>query len=392
MILDLDRLEPSRGERSGLVTLAVLGAAAAAAGAAMNPDRLWASWLLVGYYSLGLALSGLCLVAIHYTTGASWSVVVRRTAEAMASTLPLGVLLLAVAFLMRPRLYSWTEGLGALAGDPAAVFKRAWLSRSFFLVRAATYVVLWGGFAAAITRRSRRQDADSALRWTKANVRLSAAFLPVFGVTFTLASIDWIMSLEPSWYSTIFAFYNFAGLLQSGLAVLILVTFWMEGRGPLRGVLNAEHRHDLGKLLFALSSFWMYLWFSQYLLIWYANVPEETAYFVRRAQGGWLALQLANVLLNWVVPFVALLSREAKRRRSTLAAIAATVLVGRWLDLYLMIFPSVVGDSPRLAFWEVGTTAGALGCFVLMLVWILRQAPTIPIGDPQLDESLRYEQ
>jgi hypothetical protein len=392
MSLEIGRFEISRGQQVGLVALAVLGAAATAVGAALAPDRLWASWLLSGYYTLGLALSGLCLVAIHYTTGASWSVVVRRTAEAMASTLPLAVLLLAAVFLMRPRLYSWAEWPGVAAADPAAAFKRAWLSRSFFLARAAVYAVLWAGFAAAIARRSRRQDIDSDRRWTHANVRLSAAFLPVFGVTFTLASVDWIMSLEPDWYSTIFAFYNFAGLLQSGLAALILVTFWMEGRGPLRGVLNPEHRHDLGKLLFALSSFWMYLWFSQYMLVWYANVPEETAYFVRRTQGGWLPLLLADVLLNWVVPFVALLSREAKRRRSTLAAIAATVLVGRWLDLYLMIFPSVVGDSPRLAFWEVGTTAGALGCFVLMLVWILRQAPTIPIGDPQLDESLRYEQ
>ena len=387
------RVTLSAAERRGLIALVIVGAAAAGGGATLAPERTWASWLLVGYCALGLGLSGLCFVAIHYTTGASWSVAVRRVAEAISNTLPLAVVLLAVVFVARPQLYSWTKtgGLGP-AGDPALAFRQFWLSRSFFLVRAAVYAVIWIGFALAISRRSRRQDRDGDPRWTRANVRLSAAFLITFSVTFTLASVDWVMSLEPLWYSTIFGVYNFAGLFLSGLAALILVALWLERRGPLLHVLNNEHLHDLGKLLFAFSSFWMYIWFSQYMLIWYANIPEETTYFVRRVHGPWLALLVANVILNWLVPFAMLLRRDLKRRRATLGLVAAIVLVGRWLDVYLMIFPSVAGDVPSIGLWEIGLTAGGIGCFGLVLAWILRGAPAVPVADPQLVDSLQYEQ
>jgi len=250
---------------------------------------------------------------------------------------------------------------------------------------------MWIVFATAICRNSRRQDEDGDRRWTRANTRLSAAFLMVFGVTFTLASVDWVMSLEPLWYSTIFGVYNFAGLFLSGLAAIIVVALWLERRGPLRNVLNDEHLHDLGKLLFGFSTFWMYIWFSQYLLIWYTNIPEETVYFVRRTHGAWLTLFLANIVLNWLGPFVILLRRDTKRQRKTLRRVAAMVLVGRCVDVYLMIFTAIVADVPRLGLWEIGLTAGGIGCFGLVLARILRGAPAVPIADPQLAESLRYE-
>ena len=387
------RLELVPAERLALSAVVLVGAIAGATGITLAPDRAWATWLLVAYYALGVGLSSLCFVAIHYTTGASWSVAVRRVAEALASTLPLAVILLAVVFAVRPQLYPWTRdgGLGP-AGDPALAFKRFWLSRGFFLVRGAMYAAIWIGFALAMSGISRRQDRDGDPRWTRVNVRLSAAFLATFGVTFTLASVDWVMSLEPRWSSTIFGVYHFAGLFLSGLAALILTALWLERRGPLHGVLNDEHLHDLGKLLFAFSSFWMYIWFSQYMLIWYTNLPEETAYFVRRVHGFWLALLLANILLNWLVPFAVLLRRDMKRRRRVLGLVATVVLVGRWLDLYLMIFPSVVGDAPRIGLWEIGLTAGGLGCFGIILVWILRGAAAVPVADPQLADSLQYEQ
>jgi hypothetical protein len=363
---------------------AAIGAVVAAAGALMAPDRMWASWLLVAYYGLGLGLSGLCFVAIHYTTGASWSVAIRRVPEALVGLLPFDAVLLGVVWIVRPQLYPWTASSVEAASSPAMAFKLAWLSRPFFLLRAAAYLVIWIGFAVAIRRASRRQDGDGDRRWTRANVRLSAAFLMVFGVTFTLASFDWVMSLEPLWYSTIFGVYNFAGLFLSGLAAIVLIALWLERAGPLRHVLTDDHLHDLGKLLFAFSVFWMYIWFSQYMLIWYTNIPEETAYFVRRAHGGWFLLFLANVGLNWLVPFTVLLRRDAKRRRQTLGLVAAIVLVGRWLDVYLMIFPAVVGEAPRFGIWELGLTLGGLGGFGLALAWVLKGAPAVPLGDPDL--------
>ena len=294
----------------------------------MGVNLLWAGVLLVSYYATGLGLAGLCFLAIHYTTGAKWSDALRRPAEALASTLPIALALVGVVLVARPQLYQWTRAGFGGAGSELA-FKRFWLSRTFFLERAAGYAVIWTVLALALRRPS---------RWS---VRVSAAFLIVFAVTFTLASVDWIMSLEPMWYSTMFGVYNFAGMFVSGLAAIVLVALWLERTGPLKGVLNDDHLHDLGKLLFAFSVFWMYIWFSQYMLIWYTNIPEETSYFLRRSHGFWLGLSVANVVLNWLVPFAVLLRRDTKRRRTTLALVAAVVLAGRFVDLYLMIFPSV---------------------------------------------------
>jgi hypothetical protein len=390
--VDPTRVRLAPRTHQALIAFAAIGAIVAAAGAVMAPDRMWASWLLVAYYVLGLGLAGLCVVAIHYTAGASWSTPIRRVPEALAGTLPFAAVLLAAVFMARPQLYPWTIASSAAAAvSPALAFKLAWLDRPFFLVRAAVYSLIWIVFAAAIRRASRRQDQDGDRRWTRANVRLSAAFLIVFAFTFTLASFDWVMSLEPLWYSTIFGVYNFAGLFLSGLAAIILVALWLERTGPLQHVLTADHRHDLGKLLFAFSVFWMYIWFSQYMLIWYTNIPEEASYFVRRAHGGWFVLFLANVVLNWLVPFLALLRRDAKRHRQTLALVAAVVLVGRWLDVYLMIFPAVVGETPRIGVWELGLTAGGLGGFGLVLVWVLKAAPIVPVADPDLVEALQHQ-
>lgn len=381
------RVELAKIERLAFGGLAAVGGFTAVLGAMLAPERMWAGWLLVSYYAVGLGLAGLCFVAIQYTTGASWSVAIRRVGEALAGTLPFSLVLLGVVFVVRPELYPWTR-TGAASATLA--FKYLWLNRGFFLVRAGVYSVLWMACAMAIRRNSRRQDDDGDLRWTRANVRLSAVFLAVFGVTFTLASMDWVMSLDPLWYSTIFGVYNFAGLFLGGLAAIIIVVLWLEQKGPLQRIVNDDHLHDLGKLLFAFSSFWMYIWFSQYLLIWYTNISEETSYFVRRTHGAWLALFLANVVLNWLGPFVVLLRRDTKRQRKTLWRVAVMVLVGRWLDLYLMIFPAVVGDAPRIGLWEIGLIAGGTGCFAFVLARILRGAPSVPIADPQLAESLEY--
>jgi hypothetical protein len=239
-------------------------------------------------------------------------------------------------------------------------------------------------------RTSRRQDSDGDAAHTRRNARLSVIFILAFAVTFWLASFDWIMSLEPHWASTIFGVYNFAGMFSSGIAALILLVVWLRRTGPLRDFVNQEHLHDLGKLYFAFSTFWMYIWFSQYMLIWYANITEESAYFVRRQQGAWGTLLVLNVFLNWVVPFLALLSKRVKRNPRTLAKVAAVGLAGRWLDLYLMIAPAAAPGPPRIGPIEIGLTAGACAVFVLLFRRSLRQAEPVPIGDPRLSESLAY--
>jgi len=299
-----------------LAMAAALGAAIAVAGGLVAPERAWAGLLVAALHVLGLGLGGLFFVAIGYATGATWSVALRRVPEALTALIPLGGAAVAAVLLLHPALYPWASGATHLDG-PALAFKAAWLSRPFFLLRAAVYIALWLAFARAIVSTSLRQDADGDAALTARNVRLSIGFLVCFALTVWLASYDWIMSLEPHWYSTIFGVYNFAGLFSSGLAGIIVLVVALQRLGPrqvgpLHGVVTDEHLHDLGKLLFGFSTFWMYIHFSQYMLIWYANIPEETVYFVTRLEGLWEPLFLLNVALNWVVPFAVLLARPRR--------------------------------------------------------------------------------
>ena len=366
--------------------LACAGALALAVGGVTAPARMWANVLLAGYALAGLGLAATFFIALSYVADATWTVAFRRVPEALSRVLPASAVLLGVVFLLYPALYSWT-GTG---GDALTGFKRFWLDRPFFLLRFVVYFIVWIAFASALARHSRRQDDDGSLQWTRRNARVSAAFLVLFAVTVWLASVDWIMSLTPHWYSTMFGVYNFAGFFQSGLAAILILVVWLERAGPLRGVIRTEHLHDLGKLLFAFSTFWMYIWFSQYMLIWYANIPEETAYFIPRMQPAWRPLVMATLTLNWVVPFLVLMSRPAKQNRGILVKVAAAVLVGHWLDLFVMIVPSISPGAPPFGLPEIGAPAVAVGLVLLLFVRGFRRAPPVPRRDVFLAESLHY--
>jgi hypothetical protein len=345
--------------------------------------------LLASYYLLGLGLGGAVLVALFYVTGAGWSVALRRVPEAMIGLLPAAALGLSLVLLAYPSLYPWSDP--KQGGETLSPFQHIWLYRPFFLVRSLVYLVLWIGLAFALVRISRRQDQTGAASLTARNVCLSGVFLVVFAVTCWLASTDWIMSLEPHWSSTVFGVYNFAGIFLSALAAVCVVAIGLYWQGPLRNVLTRHHLHDLGTLLFAFSSFWMYIWFSQYLLIWYVNNPEETVYFWRRQQPGWQTLFLLNVVLNWGIPFVILLFRSAKQTPWVLLAVASAVLLGRWLDLHLMILRPMGEATPLPTFWGVGLFFGAAGLAVLLIGRALGRAALIPVKDPFLAESVSLE-
>jgi hypothetical protein len=373
-----------------LRSLAGVGLLTILAGVLFAPERIWPSLLLAAYLLVSTALAGAFFVALQYVAGAAWSVALRRVPETMALLLPVAGAALLVVLLARPSLYPWTfvqgDGHEALHG-----FKALWLHRPFFLARAAFYLSVWIGMTLAMVRASRRQDEDGALAHTLRNEKVSAIFIVIFALTFWLAAFDWIMSLEPHWHSTIFGVYNFAGMFLGGLATIIVLAVWLERLGPLRGVLTEDHLHDLGRLLFAFSTFWAYIWFSQYMLIWYANFPEEAVYYVRRLHGAWQPLFLLNLFLNWVVPFFILLLRASKRSATTLVRVAIVILVGRWLDLYLMIVPPHAADRPHFGAWEIGPVVAAVALAGLAFLHYLRQAAPVPVRDPLLTESLRAE-
>lgn len=378
------RPPPLAGEGAFRV-LAVAGGAALLLGLFLSPQRAWANLLLASFALVCLGLAGAVFVALQYVTGARWSVALRRVPEAMSAALLPGGLGIMAVLLARPSLYPWHGGHLHGTGDLGP--KLLWLSQPFFSVRAAAYLALWAAFSYLLVRNSRRQDAEGTLELTRRNTALSAAFLVLFALTFWLASFDWIMSLEPDWYSTMFGVYQFAGLLLSGLAVMAILVVWLERTGPLRGVVRPEHLHDLGALIGAFATFWMYIWFCQYMLIWYANIPEETAYFVPRVRGEWGALVVASLVLNWGAPFLVLLPRASKRTPGVLAAAAWLVVAGRLVDLHVMLGPPLLGRRASLGVWEIAAVAAAAGVFGVSFVRALGKAAPVPTGDPYLVEA-----
>jgi hypothetical protein len=260
-----------------------------------------------------------------------------------------------------------------------------YLRAPFVFARMAFVAVVWIVFARAFRRASLAQDRTpgAGVRFHERLDWLGAAFIVAFALTITLAAYDWLASLDPSWASTMFAVYVFAGTFESGIAAITLATVLLARREPLRAAVTEKQLHDLGKLLFAFSIFWAYIWTCQYLLIWYGNIPEEVGHYVTRTNGGWLPLFVANVLVNWLVPFLALLSARAKQDPRRLAAVSALLLLGHWLDLYVLIMPSAWRE-PRFGLPELLLAAAYAALVALLFRFHARRAPLVPLHDPVL--------
>lgn len=375
--------------RQLLSRLTIAAALVLACGLAIAPLRIWSNLLVGTFYLLTIALGGALFVALTYVTGGGWHVAFRRIPEAMARLLPVASAAILVVLGVRMSHYGWRHDWHGDAGT--FWFKELWLTPSFWGARAVVYVLLWSLIAGWLVARSRRQDETGDATITSGNVRISALFLVVYTITFSLASADWMMALEPMWFSTMWGVYNFAGMIQATLAAIIVIGLILRlPDGPLRGVFTDEHLHDLGKLLLGFSCFWMYIWFSQYMLIWYANIPEETSYFIIRTHGPWGPIVVGSIVLNWVVPFFVLLPKPAKRNAGVMMKVAVVVLIGRWVDLYIMVFPSTLGENPVFGIWEVASISCLLGTVGWLLLRSFAKAAPVPRRDPFLPESLDY--
>lgn len=356
------------------------------AGLWLRPERAWADLLLGSFAIVSLGLAGLLFVAIQYASGAVWSIALRRVAEAMTAVLPAGAVGILLVLLGHPSIYPWyghsipTEGWGG--------FKQTWLSYPFFIGRAVFYLAVWLGFARAIRKNSSLQDEQGGWELSRKNTRLSVVFIVAFAITFWLASTDWVMSLEPGWSSTIFGIYHFSGMFVAGLAVIALLAVVLRQAGPLRGSVSGEHLLDLGRLTLAFATFWGYIWFSQYMLIWYTNFNDETSYMVLRTNSGWGRVFVLNLILNWALPFLILLPRANKMNPRTLTIAAIVVLAGRVTDLYLMIIPPGSPASARPAIWDVAALGLVAGVFVLFTLSAFFGREPVPVGDPLLPESV----
>ncbi len=351
--------------------LLAAGALTLVLGLFFDPQRAWSNVLIVSLYLLGIGVGSAVLIAALYLTGARWIDGIRQLLAATCSPLIIGAIGLVVVLIARPSLYQWfnpTQEIEHLLTG----FKGMWLQRPFFLIRSGIYLILWLFFVRALVRGVRLHVATGDPTVIKRNTRLAAIFVVVYMITGSLSAFDWTMSIEPEWFSTIFGIYYFVGCFNAALAVTILLAIWLRRHGPLRTVLTDKHLHDLGKLLFAFCTFWMYIWFSQYMLIWYTDIPEETFYFVDRLAGAWMPLFILCLILNWVVPFFGLMSARAKRTEHVMINVAVVVLVGHWLDLYLMIMPGTTGAGPTFGVFEIAAAAAGLSLFCIVLFSDLR--------------------
>lgn len=374
------------GRRKAL-GLGVAGIAGTVVGLSLSPATACASWLVASFYFLSLGLAAVAFLALMQVGHGGWHTALKRVPEAMAGYVPVGAITLLVLLAGLPTLYHWADPHAA--HDPALAAKQAFLSPGPFAVRMILVLATWSALAHFLRRASTAQDTDGAVRHTHVGAALSAVFILVFGWTFSLASMDWLMSLEPHWFSTIFGWYNLGGLLVSGVAAIAILTILLRQRGLLPHVTEA-HLQDLGRLVFGFSTLWAYLWLSQYLLIWYANIPEEASYFVARTRGGWSLLFYLNLVVGWVLPFLMLMPWGAKRHERHLLYLCVVVLAGRWLDVYLMVMPGVAPVHPGVGLVDLAAFVGVGALFLLAFDRALGKAALLPRNDPYLVESLHH--
>ncbi len=388
--------------------------------------------LVVVTFYLSIALGALFFVMLHHLSRAGWSVTVRRLAEALSANL---LWLAPVTLLAAHAPLAFVAYCGLDPWAPAD--KTGYLNPTAVTVRLAAYCAVWAFLAWYFRSRSLRQDRDGDVRWSLRMERMSAPGMIAFGITITLAAVDLLMSLNPHWSSTMIGVYFFSGSVVAGLVALTLLAVWLQAAGKLQGAITVEHYHDLGKLTFAFTVFWGYIAFSQYMLIWYANMPEETQFFLPRQLGPWAGVSLALLFCHLLVPLFGLMSRHAKRHPLVFTFWAVWLLAAHLLDIYWLVMPSVfIREIPRAvglppdaplpealgkllnanhsvyqlspeysSFMDVvraplgpaavgmtlALTAAVGGLFLVGTIWLLRGRSLVPLQDPRLDESLQFE-
>jgi hypothetical protein len=301
--------------------------------------------------------------------------------------LPILTLLFIPILLGMSRLYVWTHA-DVVAASDVLRHKQPYLNTPFFIIRAATYFLVWNGISFLLNKWSVEQDRTGDPVLARRMQRISAAGLVAYGLTITFASFDWVMSLEPEWYSTIFGVLIIGGQGLAAISFLVLAIAWLSHRPPLHDIIVADHFHDAGNLMLAFVMLWAYFAFSQYLIIWAGNLPKEIAWYQHRLQTGWRVVAIALVIFHFFVPFLVLLSRRVKRQATTLATVAAAILLARIVDLYWLIAPEFHPDGVSVSWLDVLLPLSLLSLWLGCVVWQFRGRAILPVHDPEFDETL----
>ncbi|MBA2501745.1 MAG: hypothetical protein H0V27_02580 [Pyrinomonadaceae bacterium] len=385
------------------IIAAVVGLALTAVGALLDHEQFFHSYLVGYVFWVGVSAGCLALLMVQHLAGGAWGVVIRRVLESASSPLMMVLLLLLFipVVLGAHDLYEWTHA-EAVRTNEILKWKAPYLNLPFFIGRTILYFAIWGALAYFLNVWSNRQDEDVAhgYIYERRMRTLSGPGIVLFALTVTFASVDWVMALDPEWYSTIFGILFMGGWGLSALAFVIAVSVFLSGRRPMHDVLAPAHFHDLGKLLLAFVMLWAYFSFSQLLIIWSGNLPEEIPWYLRRYSGGWQVLSIALIVLHFMLPFLLLLSRDLKRNARLLGAVALFVIVMRVVDVFWLIAPeahhreaSYVGHlDPLAVLFGAAAVIGIGGVWFWLFVWGLRKRPLMPLGDPLLEKALHHGQ
>jgi len=373
-----------------LAVIGIGGSLLVAGGSEHGMETLLETYLVSFAFFLAISLGGLFFVLLQHCTRAGWSVVVRRVAEAVATNVWLMAVLAIPVILGMNHLYHWTD-TAAAAHDPLLAGKIGFLNPTFFVIRLIAYFLVWGALASFLHRTSVAQDTSGDPALTLRMERLSALGMVAFALSINFAAFDLLMSLDPHWFSTIFGVYYFSVSVVAFLAVMPKILYGLQLRGILTNAITVEHYHDFGKLLFGFNVFWAYIAFSQYMLIWYGNVPEETEWFLKRQTGDWATVSLILIFGHFVVPFLLLISRAIKRRPALLAITGGYVAVMCWVDLYWLVIPEFSPGVARFGLLDIFCFLGLNGLFGAAVVLQLRRHSVVAEKDPRLAESLAFE-
>jgi hypothetical protein len=376
---------------AGLVLLGLCLIIAAVSGGGVG--RLAHSYLVAVCFCLSIALGALFFVALQHLTGAGWSVVVRRIAEALAAPLPVfGLLLLPILvplFFGSGTLYPWNDA-DVVGKDPLIQAKTPYLNATFFVIRCTFYILVWSLMARFFWRNSLDQDEARNDEPTLRMRKWSGPLIMVYAVIINFAAFDLLMSLDPHWFSTIFGVYFFAGSAVAICAALPLIAWGLQRLGVMGEELTTEHYHDLAKLLFGFLLFWAYIAFSQFLLIWYANIPEETVWFARRQSGSWTLIGLLLIFGQFALPFCGLMSRAARRSRGKLLFWAAFALTMHWIDLFWLVLPQYDTAGFTISLLDPLTMLGVGLIYAAATLRVAAGTRLVPKNDPLLAESLAF--
>jgi len=375
------------------MVLMAIGLIAIVTSFSTDPTRAWAALLHNNFYFMSIALASTFWVAVQYVAQAGWAIAFIRVPEAMGGYLKYGMLFMILIFIFgHHTLYHWTH---AELYDPKspeydAILdgKSGFLNIPFYVVRLFAYAAIWIGFTYMLRKNSLQEDLNGGLDYYKKNITLGATFLVLFAVTSSTSAWDFLMSIDAHWFSTLFGWYIFIGMFVTFLATMCLFTLYLKMKGYMQHV-NENHLQDVGKFMFAFSIFWTYLWFSQFMLIWYANLPEEVVYYKVRWEL-FKPLWAANLLINFCLPILILMTRDAKRKARILWIAGIIIICGHWLDIYLMVTPGTVGAHWHIGFTEIGTACFFLGLFIWSTLSELGKASLVPKNHPMLPESLHH--